>query len=612
MINISDEAKKAFLTDGVKKEVFIEFPNNDHATITNSSIIKESLSFTESICSRDEFKFGLAEASTLEFECMNVDNIKGKTIRCRLRADGKHDILLGTFIVDSCDREADMMKRKVVAYGPSFEINFEDLGFTFESNKYRFCQDYSDMLLYYTDPYLRILNNNSNQIQYTEKEIMSSWHTCYTHSVDRKQSNGKNATIRVLVNAYESKENVYDTYYDDTDENYKIPSIFDIRRSEEIKNRISKFLNDFPNIKNDFLKAINDVNATLSKKFTEDAINEISNAFDEAFLNYLYPYITYIFVDTIGDKGAWTEYVFSGIEDNFIYPNVMTLFDPENYYITGDIGIPAVLQAYIVKEGNSKYEYEYKFVIDPKIEHPSDVNSQTTINKKKYSEVTSGFAVYDIDLKSIDYADYVESWAELNALFGSYWRSNSFSFRNINELLGRYPKETLYPNESIYPQDPNGGVLFKSSYISASYNDIIVKYDRISVSYEDLSGNTQSVYIQLVDDIKNKPETISDTNICSYINNYNPDEYTTYSLGYNTLIQNGRYTIDMIYKILTTLGLELKKIQYMPADIEAQGMPWLEAGDAIGIETKDGGIVTYILRRTLNGIWFLKDNFESR
>ena len=77
MYDAKEEIKSLFRMDSVRKNIRIHFPNGERADIINENIIKESFSFTESICSREKLKFGLCEASVVEFECVGIENIKG-------------------------------------------------------------------------------------------------------------------------------------------------------------------------------------------------------------------------------------------------------------------------------------------------------------------------------------------------------------------------------------------------------------------------------------------------------------------------------------------------------------------------------------------------------
>jgi hypothetical protein len=80
MLNVPESVKALFKTDGVNKNFCVHFPNGEFPDINNGQIVRESLHFSESVCSQSTFKFGLAEASTLEFECVGIGNIYGMTI----------------------------------------------------------------------------------------------------------------------------------------------------------------------------------------------------------------------------------------------------------------------------------------------------------------------------------------------------------------------------------------------------------------------------------------------------------------------------------------------------------------------------------------------------
>lgn len=87
MLNIPQVIKDQFKIDNVLKNIRISFPNGEHADICNDQIIKETLKFDESISSREEVKFGLCESSTLSFECVDVENIKGMEIAADIEID---------------------------------------------------------------------------------------------------------------------------------------------------------------------------------------------------------------------------------------------------------------------------------------------------------------------------------------------------------------------------------------------------------------------------------------------------------------------------------------------------------------------------------------------
>lgn len=87
MLNIPSAIKALFQTDGVRKNFRVHFPNGEYPDITNDNVVSESVKFTESLCSQSVFKFGLAEASVLEFETVGIGNMFGMTIEASIEID---------------------------------------------------------------------------------------------------------------------------------------------------------------------------------------------------------------------------------------------------------------------------------------------------------------------------------------------------------------------------------------------------------------------------------------------------------------------------------------------------------------------------------------------
>lgn len=147
MLNIPQEVQDLFLSGTVHKNLRVHFPNGERADITNDQIVKESLKFNESLCSRDALKFGMSEASTIEFETVGVENILGMTIEVGIEVDLANDpmtqyivweyypdcvhvsaedsdigfeycrVPLGIFVVTACPRShGAMTHRRVIGY----------------------------------------------------------------------------------------------------------------------------------------------------------------------------------------------------------------------------------------------------------------------------------------------------------------------------------------------------------------------------------------------------------------------------------------------------------------------------------------------------------------
>ena len=155
MLNIPDAIKSLYQQDTVRKNFRVQFPNGELPDITNANVLTESVRFTESLCSQQYLRFGLTEASEIQFETIGIPNMMGMTIKCFseidtssltaaqisaiqamsdldgelvLEADsdltdyygnkwGFYRVPYGTFTVDSCPRNhGAMTHRRVTAY----------------------------------------------------------------------------------------------------------------------------------------------------------------------------------------------------------------------------------------------------------------------------------------------------------------------------------------------------------------------------------------------------------------------------------------------------------------------------------------------------------------
>lgn len=88
--------------------------------------------------------------------------------------------------------------------------------------------------------------------------------------------------------------------------------------------------------------------------------------------------------------------------------------------------------------------------------------------------------------------------------------------------------------------------------------------------------------------------------------------YKTMDLSENFIVSNYNISEEEMSNMLNNMLPEINGVAYMPATIDAKGLPYIEPGDPISVITRDGiGFDTIILRRTVSGIHALRDNFES-
>lgn len=171
---------------------------------------------------------------------------------------------------------------------------------------------------------------------------------------------------------------------------------------------------------------------------------------------------------------------------------------------------------------------------------------------------------------------------EINGCFGHIGRDGKFHYIYLEqEIQGLYPRNDLYPADDLYPREPKSTRISKSLYISAQYEDFLVKtIDKLQIRKEE-------------DDIG----VIVGSGTNAYVIQ---DNFLVYGKGSEELtgIANNIYG-------------KIRGIIYRPFSADCKGNPCIEVGDAVRLPTKYEIIESYVLKRTLKGIQALRDNYEA-
>lgn len=171
---------------------------------------------------------------------------------------------------------------------------------------------------------------------------------------------------------------------------------------------------------------------------------------------------------------------------------------------------------------------------------------------------------------------------EINGCFGHIGRDGRFHYIYLEqEIQGLYPRNNLYPADDLYPREPKSTRISKSLYISAQYEDFLVKtINKLQIRKEE-------------DDIG----VIVGSGTNAYVIQ---DNFLVYGKGSEELtgIANNIYG-------------KIRGIIYRPFSADCKGNPCIEVGDAVRLPTKYEIIESYVLKRTLKGIQALRDNYEA-
>lgn len=171
---------------------------------------------------------------------------------------------------------------------------------------------------------------------------------------------------------------------------------------------------------------------------------------------------------------------------------------------------------------------------------------------------------------------------EINGCMGHMGRDGKFHYIYLEQnIQGLYPRNDLYPADDLFPRDPKSNRIGKDLYITAEYEDFLVK-----------TINKLQIREQ-----KNDIGVIVGTGDNAYVIE---DNFLVYGKGSKEL-----------KGIAKNILSKIRGIVYRPFTADCKGNPCLEVGDAVRLPTRYELIESYIFKRTLKGIQALRDDLEA-
>lgn len=597
MLNIPTTVKNLLAIDGTRKNFRAHFPNGEFPDITNENVVQESVRYSASICSQDSFKFGLVEASSLEFETVGVGNMYGMSIDCFFdvdvstltaadqsalaawTGDGSYtnetdsdigfpffSVPLGRFLVKRCPRNhGAMTHRQVTAYTENFagatQMNPIERNKiaqkTVETPVYRMAikQFVAENLAYYDKNVLATLGYNSTVDVKVFSAMFDSGNRGRTAAVLYDSSSAQIGSVIVDYN--------YKTAYTTANGS----------RGNTDQNLYGFSMGNHPglDIYNDIAQFIETSGADLS-----------INGYDS---------IADLMHDTV---------------DIGILPRLQ-------------IGLGASLdmykrQSYYFTPGDPAADCFYPFIFDDQasmamLDIPYNVTVSYTLNGTTTTETYAPLSELSDDIKLFRYVDSaptaylggttLDFAATLNfKLFGNeifYSFINAYSFRKILasycELLGMFCRPR-----------PSGG------------------YDLIALNKTVRAQITPDEYSELwwdeydIDNIGTVFYTFT-SGSGTQTNEYLISTGTSiYDMTDNYIIEHLTAATPAKIEALirTTFKPRLAAINYTPIDLTMAAQLHLEPGDYIQLTAEDGTVIySYIMRRELSGIQMLTDVISS-
>lgn len=612
MIKVPGQIRALLKTDDVKKNLRVVFDAGEAADITSKNILINTFNFSESICSESDFRFGRCESSSITFTAELEENIKGAIINCWIEvdistedagfiaqygqrsADVDYDfypISLGTFMVEKCDRQNNARLRKVEAYtvdglsttveyitytkqAPSSRTKISGLT-AFEIKKMSLPVHKNAYNLNGVNAMHALLNLKPQPARLSGERLSMSDNG--GTNIDYTLSDGRTLTIQ--TRRYKAREIInsdYNLWWYDFDATNIV---------RDIKNKLLEIIPGETEVIKKVIsgreiprpECVLGFQATSTRGFTRGAEGEgYKNGYFDVNLS-----VTSADLTNISEHSSTGIYFINYVKIEINGSEVAKIYPNKGYHNGGGI------YGYDIGAKDGQYEAY------PELKIPlSRVYSQTISSTKFYIvpviDYFGGSSGYDM-------RSFIEGWAELNTLIGGYSRSGGgYAFKTLQELGGLYPSATLYPATTLYPSGAK-------EFIAAGSIQRLTYDDAITLPYGKVTwtgtpkGATEEQTIEV--------------NIISDVESLSLDDYLTYDLTANYVLQRfaDTYTEAQIKAFCQAVADALKGLQYYPVNVTAQGMPYLEAGDWVEVETPTGIYCTCIMKRTIKNVMNMTD-----
>ena len=221
-------------------------------------------------------------------------------------------------------------------------------------------------------------------------------------------------------------------------------------------------------------------------------------------------------------------------------------------------------------------------------------------------ETFSGYTYYPAysELKAWD---LLSNYTELLGAFGKIDRYGYFKTVIFGEVIinGMYPTDDLYPADDLYPIDPYPVVNTGNADIETIVDDDMISnwYEEYYIKY---GGITCDYYCSELLDEDNRPKLATYSEVWDDAN-----ESLLYVLKDNAIIDNNSYTRAEIAAVIKPLVDALKVFRFCPSDLQAVGLPYVEAGDWLYTSMQGNHTLNLCLSRSMSGIQALRDKVKS-
>lgn len=193
-----------------------------------------------------------------------------------------------------------------------------------------------------------------------------------------------------------------------------------------------------------------------------------------------------------------------------------------------------------------------------------------------------------IDTEELIGRDVLIACEQANGAFGHFDRNGVLQHVVLQPNDRLVPSMDLLPDDGLYPQAPG-------DMNTQIYDEQLDPYLLISCIFEEHT-------VKSIDKVQIRQEE--------------GDIGAIYGTGTNAYTVEGNFLMygknaDQLAEIAQNIYGMVSGRMYIPFESESKGLPYLEVGDAARFEFGSDFIVSYIIKRTLKGIYALRDSYSA-
>ena len=656
--------------DGTRKKIAINI-YSQRKYIPDENIIFESFKLSESVCSQNEFKFGLAEQDVAEFQLVNYEKITGEYLEIWLRVyEGDSDSyipsLIGYFRVKESKKDTNNTNiRKVIAMTDldapqGFMNSFSYLAETAKLKGYTEYLICPELMIYggtknrfsgsFEYATMRSRNQNVTLSQYIDATI-HNFNVIARAWDNPVASSGNKAPYNTLYYIPPHKKPNYldnsiisriNTEVDNLirESGINPPESFNTKTKERIYNYLQRLQSFFGNDSNDHVYMYYIPTQAYNSRYESPFIDRFTMDFEgktkEVYIFDNNPFIQMEIFNTKYDK----------VKDFVCLMNIEGLdmstddwikqFRRDWYNLTGRIcpnrltvfpyaAAPTDLHQSALYPAERLYPAENLYPDGPAysifsenikklwVDDEEDLNRFKALKLAYVDHNRKTHIVTRIFHKTVS---DIEIKATRYDLVGSNRVVMTLADSIQSNVIKIQAQYGIYCTLEFL--DDNDNVVATALNSSAVYYK---KVNGINVSYEKSSGYLSGTMVFESDDFVNVSKikfigtaSLTVDNIRNSIKVFNEMHKEQDATGKTYVIDSSnmclqRFKLDpgSIEYFADMLEGKLKNLNYIDVSMNSRGLPNMYAGDGLEIITKDNVYDTYIMRRQLSGIKVLDD-----